>query len=119
MKIKKFVRNLFIILTSISSLSLTSFANAVEIKVGVLNLSATFAPAQSHSNVDSQFFVNMMEPLIGKNAKNMDNEFGPMFGGLAESYEIHPSKQIIDFKIRKGVKFHNGDDMTIEDVLFS
>lgn len=73
MKIKKFVRNLFIILTSISSLSLTSFANAVEIKVGVLNLSATFAPAQSHSNVDSQFFVNMMEPLIGKNAKNMDN----------------------------------------------
>ena len=119
MKIKKFVRNIFILLTSISSLSLTSFANAVELKVGVLNLSATFAPAQSHSNVDSQFFVNMMEPLIGKNAKNMDNEFGPMFGGLAESYEIHPSKQIIDFKIRKGVKFHNGDDMTIEDVLFS
>ena len=80
MKIKNFVRNFFILLTSFSSLSLTSFANAVEIKVGVLNLSASFARAQSHSNVDSQFSVNMMEPLIGKNARNMDNEFGQMFG---------------------------------------
>ena len=34
---------------------------------------------------------------------------------LAESYEAVSDTEW-DFKIRKGVKFHNGDEMTVEDV---
>jgi peptide/nickel transport system substrate-binding protein len=38
---------------------------------------------------------------------------------LAESWNISPDFKVYDFKLRKGVKFHNGDEMTAEDVVFS
>ena len=38
---------------------------------------------------------------------------------LAESWTISPDYKVYEFKIRKGVKFHNGDEMTAEDVLFT
>jgi peptide/nickel transport system substrate-binding protein len=48
----------------------------------------------------------------------------PMPGGLqtpclAESWNISPDYRVYEFKLRRGVKFHNGDEMTAEDVLFS
>lgn len=38
---------------------------------------------------------------------------------LAESWSISPEARVYEFKLRKGVKFHNGDPMTADDVVFS
>ena len=38
---------------------------------------------------------------------------------LAESWSISPDSKVYEFKLRRGVKFHNGDTMTAEDVVFS
>ena len=38
---------------------------------------------------------------------------------LAESWVISPDAKVYEFRLRKGVKFHNGDTMTAEDVTFS
>ena len=38
---------------------------------------------------------------------------------LAESWTVSPDTKVYEFKLRKGVKFHNGDTMTAEDVVFS
>ncbi|MDD1748922.1 MAG: ABC transporter substrate-binding protein [Methanothrix sp.] len=38
---------------------------------------------------------------------------------LAESYTMSPDAKVYEFKLRRGVKFHNGDPMTAEDVVFS
>jgi len=38
---------------------------------------------------------------------------------LAESWTISEDARIYEFKLRQGVKFHNGDTMTAEDVIFS
>jgi len=38
---------------------------------------------------------------------------------LAESWTVSPDQRVFEFKLREGVKFHNGDPFTAEDVKFS
>jgi peptide/nickel transport system substrate-binding protein len=38
---------------------------------------------------------------------------------LAESWSASADSKVYEFKLRQGVKFHNGDTMTAEDVVFS
>jgi peptide/nickel transport system substrate-binding protein len=38
---------------------------------------------------------------------------------LAESWTTSPDQRVYDFKLREGLKFHNGDPFTAEDVKFS
>jgi peptide/nickel transport system substrate-binding protein len=38
---------------------------------------------------------------------------------LAESWTLSPDQTIYEFKLREGLKFHNGDPFTAEDVKFS
>src|SRR5262245_9073181 len=38
---------------------------------------------------------------------------------LAESWQVSPDGRVYEFTLRKGVKFHNGDALTSEDVKFS
>jgi len=42
-----------------------------------------------------------------------------MSPSLAESWSESPDKLVYEFKLRQGVKFHNGDPFTAEDVKFS
>src|SRR5438105_6959768 len=38
---------------------------------------------------------------------------------LAESWTVSPDQKTYEFKLREGLKFHNGDLFTAEDVKFS
>jgi peptide/nickel transport system substrate-binding protein len=49
---------------------------------------------------------------------NLDPSDGRVASGLAESWELLSDKEY-KFNLRKGVKFHNGDEMTAEDVRYS
>jgi len=51
----------------------------------------------------------MVKPLPGN----------PMAPCLAESWTVSPDGLVYEFALRKGVKFHNGDAVTAEDVKFS
>src|SRR5215471_20357885 len=43
----------------------------------------------------------------------------PMAPSLAESWMVSPDQLVYEFKLREGLKFHNGDPFTAEDVKFS
>lgn len=94
---------------------LATSALSQELNVATANLSAYIDPGADHSNVGSQFYVNSMEPLLFKDPTSEQNKFGP---GLATSWEITSPTEIV-ITIREGVKFHNGEDMTMDDVVWS
>ncbi len=51
----------------------------------------------------------LVKPMPGKS----------MAPSLAESWTVSPDGLVYEFVLRKGVKFHNGDTLTAEDVKFS
>lgn len=57
---------------------------------------------------------HIYEPLY-----DVDRETGEFYPRLATSWELSEDKLEYTFNLRQGVLFHNGDEMTCEDVLFS
>lgn len=67
------------------------------------------------SNVGERvFFPNLWEGLIDR---NWMGDQGPV-AGLATEWRRLDDKTI-ELKLRQGVRFHNGDELTAEDVVFS
>jgi len=58
-------------------------------------------------------FFNIYEGLMGTET---DGSFKP---AIAESYEVADDLQTYTFTLRDGVKFHNGNLLTMDDVLYS
>ena len=57
--------------------------------------------------------TNIYDPLV-----RMDKDFKPV-PCIAEEWEVSEDGTEYTFYIKEGVKFHNGDDLTIDDVVFS
>ena len=68
---------------------------------------------QSCSGADNLVLSNVYDCLLRLEA---DGSLSP---ALAESYEVSDDGLEYTFHLRKGVKFHNGEEMTAEDVKFT
>lgn len=75
----------------------------------------TLDPALAYETAGGEIIQNVYETLIFYN-RDKPSEFIPQ---LAEKWEISPDGKTYTFYIRKGVKFHDGSDMTPEDVAYS
>ena len=86
-----------------------------EITVGLYNdLDASLDPHMSSSSAGTrEILFNIFEGLVKPNS---DGELVP---AIAESYSVNDSADQYTFKLRQGVKFHNGKDVTISDVVWS
>jgi peptide/nickel transport system substrate-binding protein len=86
-----------------------------ELTVGLSSFSAeTLDPVLQGHNV--KYYLSLMfDYLVGS---TFDGQPSPT-GGLATRWENSPDHKRWTFHLRKGVKFHNGDELTAEDVKFS
>jgi peptide/nickel transport system substrate-binding protein len=99
-------------------LALTGHAQAQaksELTVALSSFSAeTLDPALQGHNV--KYYLSLMfDYLVGVTPDGQPSQAG----GLATKWEASADHKRWTFQLRKGVKFHNGDEMTSEDVKFS
>jgi peptide/nickel transport system substrate-binding protein len=75
----------------------------------------TLDPAQGYDTASNGIILNVYESLVFYDGIHTD-KFVPM---LAESWDISEDGAVYTFKVRSGVKFHEGQDLTAEDVAYS
>lgn len=102
------------LMTTAAALMATSTL-AQSITVGAANVSDYLDPGRDHSNVGSQFYYNAFDTLIDRDHSKLEPVWTP---GLATEWHMVDAKTM-ELKLREGVKFHNGEDMTADDVVFS
>jgi peptide/nickel transport system substrate-binding protein len=115
----------------------TTFRLAAATTAAALVLATTFA-AQAQGRKDSVVLAMVLEPapgldptsapaaaigeivhyniLEGLTKINLNGSITPL---LAESWSIDPDGKVYTFKLRRGVKFHDGEDFDASDVKFS
>lgn len=82
------------------------------ITVGMAADAKSLDPQMTNDTTSSTYMVQMYEPLFDFN----DNK--ELVGCLAESWKkLDPVTY--EITLRKGVKFHNGDELTAEDAVFT
>lgn len=70
--------------------------------------------AWTESNADVWVLVNVFEPLVRVNKDGTE-----IVPALAESWELSDDGLQYTFHLRSGLKFQDGSDVTVEDVVFS
>jgi peptide/nickel transport system substrate-binding protein len=102
----------FLIATAVAVCPVLPGAHAADLIVGFSGDAFTLDPA-NHRNRETETIIrNLYDGLVTRDADML------VVPELAESLtQVSPT--VYDFKIRKGVKFHDGSDMTAEDVKFT
>ena len=80
---------------------------------GVSTEAPGFDPFTTQTADARSIFFNIYEGLM---ATEQDGSFAP---ALAETCEASDDLQTYTFTLRQGVKFHNGNNLTMDDVLYS
>jgi peptide/nickel transport system substrate-binding protein len=115
MSTKKVVTLLVILLTMgllVAPHSISAADKKVVVAIGMEP--TTIDPSSSYlGSADYQVAENYAEYLIYR-APN-----GDLKPGLAASWKVSPDGKVIEFTLRRGVKFHSGDSLTAKDVEFS
>ena len=75
----------------------------------------TLDPALSYDTASGEIIQNVYETLVYYDGIATDK----FVGQLAESWEVSEDGTVWTFKLREGVKFHEGGDLTPSDVVYS
>ena len=86
-----------------------------ELNVGITaDLDASIDPHVSSSSAGTrEILFNIFEGLM-----KSDTE-GNMTPAVAEDYSVNDTADEYTFTLRSGIKFHNGNDVTVDDVVYS
>ncbi len=82
---------------------------------GVNAEAASLDPSTSKDSVTHMMMFQLYDALV----KEAPGDFNTLIPGLATKWEFNEDNTEVTFYLREGVKFHNGDIMTADDVYFS
>ena len=86
-------------------------------KGGTLNFSVVAEPPNYDCHASTTFaLVHPIAPHYSLLVKFDGKEYPKVIPDLAESWTVAPDKMAYTFKIRSGVKFHDGSPLTSEDI---
>ncbi len=74
---------------------------------------AGLGPADTGPTVQAVLIFNILNPLV------YYNEYAELEPVLAESYEVSDDGMTYTFKLHEGVMFHDGNELTAEDVKYT
>ena len=84
-----------------------------KIKVGISQDLDSLDPHKAVAAGTKEVLFNIFEGLVKPDSD------GNLVEAIAESYDISEDAKVYTFTLRDGVKFHNGEDVTAEDVKYS
>ena len=94
--------------------ALTDPRPVVRVAVQQVSTSGTLTALREQSNVGSRSFPMIFSPLI---ELDRQGDLAPV-PGLATSWK-RIDERTVELKLRKGARFHNGDEVTADDVAFT
>ena len=116
-KFIRFLRNGFFLVLVVSLVLILSCAGYTQQEVSVIRMTRTWPcyidPAVGSDYTSSITLCNLYDSLV---FPNPDGSVKPL---LAKSWEISGDGLTYTFELVPGVKFHNGDELTADDVVFS
>lgn len=83
------------------------------VTVGIANELNSLDPHQATTAGTREVMFNVFEGLVKVSPD------GTMANAIASDYELSEDSTTYTFTLREGVKFHNGDEVTVEDVVYS
>ena len=115
---KRFFRYISIVglmlgLTYVSASAADQPKRGGTLTMAISNKMKMMNPLVRTSSVEKRIRDLMFEPLLVLDSK------GKVQPNLAESWEVSKDGKTYTFRLRKGVKFHNGQEMTAEDAKFA
>lgn len=87
--------------------------NIKELKTSISMDIDSLNPYKIVSSGTEEIMFNVFEGLV------MPGVDGSLKPSIAESWKVSDDGKVYTFKIRKGIKFHNGKELTPQDVVFS
>lgn len=91
----------------------TSAPSRTDLNLVLGSQGATLDPHNSGQTVDIQVEKQIYDGLV------FADEYTNVSGRVAENWTVSDDGKVYTFKLRSGVKFHNGDPVTAQDVVFS
>ncbi len=115
---KRFALTSLVFVCLLGTTSALEAASAQPKRGGTITLAiskelALMNPLINTSSTEARIRELMFEPLL---ARDQNGSIQPR---LAESWEVSKDGKLYTFKLRKGVKFHNGKELTAEDIKFA
>jgi len=105
--------------TMVFAVSTASADDRPDIVVAVNGLPGSLESIEEMGNVAVRITYSMFDSLIRRDfLANEDGNASDLVPGLAESWKKIDDRTI-ELKLREGVTFHNGDEVTSDDVVFS